>query len=80
MGLIGESEILFAGPSNAGFADPGHASALSLLAISSALLTVHPTLDYMVFVGVMRILVDEIGDALLAAHKKMVAEESAARK
>jgi hypothetical protein len=34
LGLIGESEVLLAGPSNAGLTDPGHASALSLMQIS----------------------------------------------
>ncbi len=72
LGLVGESEVLLAGPSNAGLADPGHAAALSLMQISSILMKQNPTIDNVVAVKVMQRLVDEIGDALLAAHQKLL--------
>ena len=75
LGHIGESEVLLAGPSNAGLTDPGHATALSLMQISSALMKQNPTVDNMVAVKIMQRLADEIGDALLAAHKKLVEDD-----
>ncbi|MFZ1988917.1 MAG: DUF5677 domain-containing protein [Alphaproteobacteria bacterium] len=71
LGLIAESNVLLAGPSNAGLADPGHASALSLIQASSALMTIDPTLDNVVLVKIMMKLADEIGDNFLAASKKL---------
>jgi uncharacterized protein DUF5677 len=71
LGLIGESRILLSGPSNAGLADPGHTMALSLVQISSALLQLHPSLDNTVVLNVMDALAEEVGVALLVAHKKL---------
>jgi hypothetical protein len=74
-GLIGESEVLLAGPSNAGLTDPGHATALSLIQISSVLMKQNPTVDNMVAVKIMQRLADEIGEALLLAQKRLVEDE-----
>lgn len=75
LGLIGESKTLLAGPSNAGLTDPGHATALSLNQISSALMRQNPTVDSIVTVKIMQRLADEIGSALLAAQKKLAEDE-----
>jgi hypothetical protein len=75
LGLIGETEVLLAGPSNAGLVDPGHSTALSIMQISSALLKQNPTIDNIVTLKVMQRLVDEIGEALLAAHKQLVEDD-----
>jgi hypothetical protein len=75
LGLVGESEVLLAGPSNAGLTDPGHATALSLMQISSALMKQSPTADNMVAVKIMQRLADEIGQALLAAQRKLVEDD-----
>jgi hypothetical protein len=77
LGLVGESEILLAGPSVSGLADPGHATALSLLQISSALLRLHPTLDTMVAARIMMTLCDEIGESFIAAHRELVKQTEA---
>lgn len=77
LGLVGNSEVLLAGPSNAGLCDPGHATALSLTQISSVLMKQSPTIDNIVAVKIMERLADEIGDALLAAHQKLVEDERA---
>lgn len=77
LGLVGESEVLLTGPSNAGLTDPGHAAALSLMQISSALMNQSPIADNMVAVKIMQRLADEIGQALLAAHKKLVEDDRA---
>lgn len=75
LGLVGEADILLAGSSNAGLADPGHATALSLVHMSALLLDFFPTLDNMVRVKIMHQLEAETGEALLAAHKKQKDEE-----
>lgn len=75
LGRIGKTNTLLAGPSNAGLADPGHATALSLVQMSSLLLKFDPTLDNQIAMKVMNALVDEIGAALLKAHKKLKADE-----
>ncbi|MBR0840485.1 hypothetical protein JQ607_09830 [Bradyrhizobium liaoningense] len=75
LGLAGQSNILLAGPSNAGLTDPGHAAALSLVQISSSLLSLNSTADYIVTMKMMQILADEIGDALIVAHRELEEEE-----
>lgn len=75
LGLVGEPNILLAGPSNAGLADPGHAAALSLVQISNALLHLKPTVDYIVMMKIMQSLTGEIGEALITAQKKLEEEE-----
>jgi hypothetical protein len=71
LGLIGEDEILLAGPSNAGFADPAHAASLSLLQISSTMMMLHPAFDNVVMIHVLRDLADKIGDTLLDASRAL---------
>jgi hypothetical protein len=80
LGPVGEKDILLAGPSNAGLADPGHGAALSLLQISVALLQFNATLDNTVAIKIMSILADEIGNALLAAHKQLLVTRVLARR
>jgi hypothetical protein len=75
LGWIGKTDTLLAGPSNAGLADPGHATALSLVQMSSLLLNFDPKLDNQIAMKVMNALVDEIGVALLKAHKKLKTDE-----
>jgi Family of unknown function (DUF5677) len=79
LGLIGEDNVLLSGPSNAGLADPGHATALSLLQICSLLLHFHPTFDNIITVKVMIELKNEICSALLSAHMKLENEEKVLR-
>lgn len=66
--------MLLAGPSDAGLADPGHSTAISLTLASVALLTFRPNLDSLVTCNCMQQLCDDIGDAFLAAHEGLVAE------
>lgn len=73
--------LLLSGPSNAGLADPGHATARSLTMVSSLLMTLSPTFDHQLGIRVMDLLCDEIGQDLLSAHKKLErAEERLRRK
>ena len=80
LGLIGELEVLLAGPSNAGLADPGHATALSLVLVSGQLLHFYPVFDNLITMQLMITLTDEIGSALLAAHKKLQQDDRRFRK
>ena len=80
LGLAAETKILLSGPSNAGLADPGHAAAVSLLQVSSALCSLRPTFDNQVALRIMMLLEQETGDAFLAAHKELEENERQARK
>lgn len=74
LGTLGE-EVLLAGPSNAGIADPGHNVALSLHQATAFLVSMRPSYDHLVAITVMERLTDEIGAMLLQSHKEV---ESAA--
>ena len=76
LGLVGDPNILLARPSNAGLTDPGHAAALFLLQISSSLLSLNSTADYIVTIKMMQTLADEIGEGLITAHKRLEEERS----
>ena len=60
--------VLLAGASDAGLADPGHHTAISLTMTSVALLTSRPNLDGLVSCKCMLNLCDEIGEVFLQAH------------
>jgi hypothetical protein len=79
LGIIGDKQIMLAGASNAGLADPGHAAALSLVQISGMLLLLHPSMDNNIAVKVMSTLTDEIGEHLLAAHEQLIKDDEAFR-
>jgi Family of unknown function (DUF5677) len=81
LGILAESQVLLAGPSNAGLADPGHGAALSLLRVTAALVGLQqpPTLDNSVALLMMVQLGDEIGEAFGEAHERLEADDSALR-
>ena len=67
----GQGEVLLAGPSSLGLADPGHGAALSLTQITAALVTtVSPTIDGVVGLMIVNLMQHETGDAFLDAHKR----------
>jgi hypothetical protein len=70
-----QSEVLLAGPSNFGLADPGQNTALSLTFVTSALVQLDPTVDVMVALEVALALSDEIGESFVAVQKQIEAEE-----
>ena len=70
LGTLGE-EVLLAGPSNAGIADPGHSVAISLYQATVFLLSERPSYDHLVAVKIMGRLTDEIGNALIRSHKEV---------
>ena len=67
--------LILAGPSNAGLADPGHNTALSLMKVWVALSTIDPTFDTILFSKMMNLLAYEIGDKFLKAHNKLEEDE-----
>ncbi len=64
-------DILLAGPSNMGLVDPGHSTAISLMQITVALLTIEPSLDHLVYSSILEKLQAEIGKSFLEVHNKL---------
>ena len=80
-GFPPDVDILLAGPSNMGLADPGHGAALSLHQITVALVSTAPTLDSLTELTVLGLLEEETGAAFLQAHKnaEAIAESESRR-
>jgi hypothetical protein len=72
LGLLEEENLLPAGPSNAGLADPGHSAAISLVQTSTPLGLLHPTFDNIVALRIMVLLEREIGEAFGDAHQQLL--------
>jgi hypothetical protein len=68
LGLFPNAEMLLAGPSDLGLADPGHSAAISLAQMTMSLLTLKPNLDRLVVCEILTRLVDDVGAAFGAAH------------
>jgi hypothetical protein len=75
LGFFGDANTLLAGPSNAGLADPGHSTAISLNQISATILHFFPSFDNIIAVKVMSLLADTIGKEFLKAHKQLEQDE-----
>lgn len=75
LGLLDEVNLLLAGPSNAGLADPGQNAALSLTQLSSALLVLQTTFDNLVALRTMLLLEGEIGEMFLDADQCLKEDE-----
>jgi hypothetical protein len=77
LGLYPDSgDILLAGPSNIGLADPGHSAALSLAQITISLLTHNPNLDRLVICHILYKLQDDIGAAFLDATTSIYSDQA----
>jgi hypothetical protein len=75
LGLYPRShDVLLAGPSNTGLADPGHGTAISLGQITVALLCSKPSMDSLVTCCVLMKLSREIGDQFLAVQEALESE------
>ncbi len=72
-------EVLLTGPSNAGLADAGAATARSLVRVTTTLLALSQSMDYQVALKSMMLLEEEIGPAFLRAHRKLEREEGEIR-
>ena len=62
------TNVLLAGPSNAGLADPGHGTAISIVQVTVALLTTRPNFERLVMLQALSHLRDEIGEAFFESH------------
>lgn len=74
---IGSRQIMIAGPSRFGLADPGHASLLSLLQCTTVLLGTKQDEETVIILRVLKRLVDEAGQAFLEINQRLVSEEKA---
>lgn len=77
LGNISPQKVMLAGPSNAGLADPGHATLISLLQCTAVLLGTRPDIGTPIILQVLSLLVDEAGQAFLEAHNLLISEELA---
>ena len=77
LGNIDPQKVMLAGPSNAGLADPGHATLISLLQCTAVLLGTRPDIETPIVLPVLNRLVDEAGQAFLEAHNLLISEELA---
>ena len=64
-------DVLLAGPSNFGLADPGHATAISLHQTTTALLSIKSDFGCVIVMKTLQKLVDEIGEAFLDVHQEI---------
>ena len=65
------NEVLLAGPSDMGLADPGHSTAISLCQVTTVLLTTKPSLDSIVIPKILLKLEQEVGEAFLQVDREL---------
>ena len=68
---LSQQEVLLAGPSNVGLADPGHSTAISLLQLTTTLLATESALDCVVTMKILAELTNEVGEAFLNVHQEL---------
>ena len=78
LGLYPRSQdILLAGPSNTGLADPGQGTALSLAQITVTLLSMEANIDRLVICSILMTLVKEIGEEFVTIQGQLENGEAA---
>lgn len=75
IGNYGNPEVLLAGPTNYGLADPGQNTALSLLLITSSLVVCFPTYDHTVAISALYYLFDDLKNKFYEIQKQIENEE-----
>ncbi len=80
LGILAESQVLLAGPSNAGLTEPGQCAALSLAQVSTTLGMLQPTLDNNVALQMIAQLVHEIAEAFGQAHDRLASDDASLRR
>jgi hypothetical protein len=76
LGLLPNQEVLLAGPSDLGLADPGHGTAMALAQVTSTVLITKPNIDRLVICQILRRAADEVGEAFIAAHRAIEGAEA----
>lgn len=71
LGLYPNSDVLLAGPSDMGLADPAHGTAISLSQITTTLLMSEPSIDNLVLITILINLQNDIGDEFLKVQKSL---------
>jgi len=67
LGLYPEGrELLLAGPSDTGFVNPGHSTAISLLQVTTSLLTLRRNIDRLSVCQILSTLAEEVGSTFLS--------------
>lgn len=64
-----DEDILMVGQSTSGMADPAHATAISLMQITTELVSLKPTVDHAVISKIILDYSEEVGDSFLKIHK-----------
>ena len=80
LGMLAESQVLLAGPSNAGLTEPGQCAALSLAQVSMTLAMLQPTFDNTVALQMIAQLVHEIPEAFANEHDRLAADDASLRR
>jgi len=70
LGLIPETQILLAGPSDFGLADPGQNAAYSLCLLTSALVMLNPNIDAILSLKIMESLTKEAAESFVEVQKQ----------
>ena len=70
--IPGKENILIAGPSIAGHADPAHGAAISLCQLTTFLLISKPTVERLVLATALQRFLDDIGETFLEVHSKII--------
>lgn len=70
LGLQPNDRLPIAGASNGGLADPGHATAISLVQVWAQMVTRTSRTEDIIVLRAMSYLVDNIGEAFIRAHRK----------
>ncbi|HEY3294150.1 MAG TPA: DUF5677 domain-containing protein [bacterium] len=75
LGVMHGYDLLLTGPSNFGLADPGQCMALSLLHVTTALGSVDPTVESVIFMKMMQLMCTEISHEFVAVQKQIATDE-----
>lgn len=67
-----KEDILLVGQSNSGMTDPAHATAITLMQITTTLLFLQPTIDHIVVSQIIRDYSDQVGNAFLKIEKNNI--------
>lgn len=67
-----DEDILLVGQSNSGMTDPAHATAISLMQITTSLLFLKPTIDHVVISKIIQDYSDQIGDVFIKIDETVI--------
>lgn len=77
IGVIDQGTMLLAGPSDAGLADPGHSTCISLSQVTTTLLGLRPDdFDCAMSITALHHFVREAGEEFITAHRTLLEDEA----